>query len=251
MKQLILPINYNGEEFFNLPQKESHYLINVQRRSIGYQFDLQDSKGSLYRGVIIDIVDGLCSLKLTISSEAPKKEFSITMLQGIPKGKKIDLMIRQSVEAGVDHFYPIMADHSIPIFNSDSEREKKRERWYKIVKEAAQQSGTKDITTLEELQTLKDALNSIKKPFTGIFFHQVPLENMYLHQILEQPEENIVLVIGPEGGLSQKEVNLLIENNFKPALLGDNILRAETATTFALGAVQIILNERKCWKITN
>ena len=247
MKQLILPSDYSGESIYTLNESDSHYLLKVQRREIGYTLSLMDKNGTRYMGKIIDIENNLCTLQLKKESDVEKSPFKITLFQAIPKGKKIDLMIRQSVEAGVFEFVPIQGDHSIPVFDNEKDKAKKRDRWEKIIKEASQQSGTSGITRLASIKSLKDAIRNLEEPYTGIFFHQVPMQNRPLHQLLETPSENIVLVIGPEGGLSAKEVELLMEHNFSPALLGPNILRAETATTFSLGAVEMILLEKDSW----
>ena len=247
MKQLILPGSFRNDTVSILSQEDSHYLLRVQRKNIGYALDLLDQEGNKFRGTIVEISDGLCHLELELKEQNSTKNRDLILFQSIPKGKKIDLMIRQSVEIGISAIVPIIAEYSIPKFGTKEDKEKKRDRWNKIIKEASQQSGTEMLTVLEPLQNFKQALDSIKKPYTGIFFHQIPLETKSLHSILSNPKDTIVLVIGPEGGLSEKEVNLLLEYNFFPALLGHNILRAETATTFALGAVQMILNEQDSW----
>lgn len=247
MKQLILPEEYTGEPIYTLSESDSHYLIRVQRKEIGYSLNILQSNGKKLRGTIIDIIDGLCQLSLEKKEVKRIDNREIILFQSIPKGKKIDLMIRQAVEIGVSSFVPIMSEHSVPKFKTEEERVKKRDRWSKIIKEASQQSGTDKITILEPLLTFKDALENLQQPYTGIFFHQVPMENKALHQLLTNPEDRVVLVIGPEGGLSTNEVELLLGYNFTPALLGHNILRAETATTFALGAVQMIINEQDYW----
>lgn len=247
MKQLILPVDYNSEELYTLPHEESHYLLRVQRRSIGYKLSVMDKDGNRYNGIIVDILDNQCQLKLKKATESATKTRELVLWQCIPKGKKLDLIIRQAVEIGVTSIIPIMADHSVPLFKTPEEREKKRSRWEKIIKEASQQSGTAHITTMEPLQTMNEALESLTNNYTGIFFHQVPLENAPLHETLEDPSEKVVIVVGPEGGLSTSEVESLEEYNFTPTLLGENILRAETATIFALGAVQMIMLERHSW----
>ncbi len=249
MKQLILPEEYNGESVYTLSEQDSHYLIKVQRKEIGFTLKLLDMNGNSYNGTIVEIENSFCCLKLEKTEGKIKSQKELVLFQSIPKGKKIDLMIRQSVEIGVSSIVPIMADHSIPIFKSKDDMDKKRDRWNKIIKEASQQSGTTSLTKLSSLKTFKEALEDLEKPYTGIYFHQVPLENKPLHYLLSTPEERVILVIGPEGGLSHNEVELLNEYNFKPALLGSNILRAETATTFALGAVQMILLEKGSWNL--
>ncbi len=247
MKQLILPVGFNGENLYTLPAEDSHYLLRVQRRDIGYRLNFMDQDGNKYNGVIVNILDNLCQLKLEKATEVTTNKKELVLWQCIPKGKKLDLIIRQAVEIGVTSIIPIMADHSVPVFKTPEEREKKRSRWEKIIKEASQQSGTSHLTTMEPLQTMNEALESLSDFYTGIFFHQVPLENAPLHETLDKPTDKIILVIGPEGGLSKNEVESLQQFDFIPTLLGENILRAETATIFALGAVQMIMMEKDRW----
>lgn len=252
MKQLILPLDYKGEEIYTLPYDDSHYLLRVQRKQLGTELKLLAGNGKEYLGKIISTDNDLCTLSLkevekSINSEQP----GIILIQAIPKGKKIDLMIRQSVEIGVKRFIPVIGDHSVPQFKTEVDKEKKRERWLKIVKEASQQSGTKTLTKLDNIHSMEEALNVLPSGFTGIFFHQDPLNNRSIHHILNNNRGDIVLVVGPEGGLSDREIQLLQKANFTPVLLGKNILRAETATTFGLGAVSMIIYEQNQWDIAD
>lgn len=252
MKQLVLPSEYSGEDLFTLSLEDSHYLLRVQRREIGSEIKLLDNSGNQYKGIIISLEEDLCTLSLTLERTSNQQEKpGIILLQAIPKGKKIDLIIRQAVEIGVKKIIPIMADHSVPQFKTESDRQKKRDRWIKIVKEASQQSGTKVITELENLYTMENALKTLPEEVCGIFFHQDPLKNRSLHEILSDCNQDIILVVGPEGGLSKREVTLLQDRAFTPVLLGNNILRAETATTFGLGAVSIIMYEQNSWDIAD
>ena len=125
MRQLILPEDYNKEEVYTLPEEDSHYLLRVQRKSIGFELQLLDKEGVQYNGKIIGITNNLCQVSLNKSDTTSKSAYKISLLQCIPKGKKIDLMIRQSVEVGVDSFYPITAEHSVPVFKTEADREKK------------------------------------------------------------------------------------------------------------------------------
>ena len=110
MKQLILQDSFNSGDIVVLSEADSHYLLRVQRKDIGYSLDLLDQSGKKFRGTILDIVDGLCHLGLKKSEPNLKGSRKIILLQSIPKGKKIDLMIRQSVEIGVSTIIPITAN---------------------------------------------------------------------------------------------------------------------------------------------
>jgi 16S rRNA (uracil1498-N3)-methyltransferase len=81
----------------------------------------------------------------------------------------------------------------------------------------------------------------------GLFFHQHPLEQSALHRYLSHYPSDVAVAIGPEGGFSDAEIELLRSAGFSPVYLHTNILRGETAAVYALGAVQTILTERRFW----
>lgn len=247
MKQFILPESWTGSGSLILGEEDSHYFLRVKRLNKGDCFTAMDKEGRRYNAEILDC-DELCTLALTPLEEARERGPEIVLWQCIPKGKKIDLIIRQAVEAGVSKVIPIISDHAVPSFKTVAEKEKKRERWNKIATEAAQQSGTSFLTEIGPLLTMDEALDQWNTQGPGLFCHQIPLKETSLHRVLEESHETISLVIGPEGGISDRETEILQKKGFQPVYLGDNILRAETAATFALGAIKIILLEKKYWK---
>ncbi|MCK5672093.1 MAG: RNA methyltransferase, partial [Spirochaetales bacterium] len=120
--------------------------------------------------------------------------------------------------------------------------------WNKIVREAVQQSGSRVNTgigksvTIDELAAVDSSAGDI-----GLFFHQEVLDSGSLHGYLKSEFEKIFLVVGPEGGLSNRETEILFGKNFNSIYLKTNILRAETAALYGISAVQTILLESENW----
>ena len=246
MKQFFLPDTYKGEEILLLQGKEYHYLINVRRLDPGSTFHGIDKNGEKYFFRIRTIQKGRAEAEKISSENEMQTDTELTLLQCLPKGKKFDLIVRQAVECGVSRIIPVIGDHSI---SRPDEKAKsgKNERWNKIAKEALQQSGASFVPKIEKITELALGVNSLKKPFLGLFFHEKPLAKKGLHQYLFESHKKIMLAIGPEGGFSKREVDFLIDQDFHPVYLGPRILRTETAAIFAAAAVQTILLEKDHW----
>lgn len=126
--------------------------------------------------------------------------------------------------------------------------EKKLARWERIIREAAQQSGALRPPLLTPPLTFKEVL---KKSQDGLslFFHQEPVNDLTLHHYLHNRPDSVNLIIGPEGGFSESEVQELLAAGSKAVFLGNTVLRVETAALFAIAAVKIILLELESWKL--
>ncbi len=171
--------------------------------------------------------------ELESSSENP---FFVTLFQGIPKGDKMDFIVEKAVETGATQIVPLKMSRSIAKIEG-KDVAKKVERFRKIAKSAAQQSGRLVIPTVGEPKTLKqvdwgqfDLKLLCYEDETKTTLKEV-LKNASSH-------ENIAVVIGPEGGISPEEAAYLTEQGFLSVSLGSRILRTETAGIYALANLQ-------------
>jgi len=146
-----------------------------------------------------------------------------------------------AVEAGVDRIVPLFSEHSLP------KRTSREERWERIVKEARQQSGSPVDTRIETPEDLESAVAVWAERGPGFFFHEKPLAESSLHRYLSDIPAEAAILVGPEGGLSPKEVSFLSGKGWRPVRLGANVLRADTAAIYAIAAVQILLLEHETW----
>ena len=139
-------------------------------------------------------------------------------------------------ELGVSKIIPVTTDRSI-VRLSEEKLLKKYPRWQTILKEASEQSHRIDIPQIEKVMSLKELANveSELKLICSLSDNTRPLEEYLLKDL-----SNILFVIGPEGGFSQKEEEYLINNNFLPTTLGKRVLRVETAAIYISSIINYV-----------
>ncbi|MBB6482348.1 RsmE family RNA methyltransferase [Spirochaeta isovalerica] len=249
MRQFILPNEFSGDDTLTLTGESFHYLCRVLRKKEGDTFPGLDRQGNHWNIVISKIEEDSCRLNVSPDKTSRRKLTEITLVQCLPKGKKMDLVIRQAVESGVSRIIPVESDHAVPRFENDKDRNKKRERWEKIALEAMQQSGSEIVPEICKPVKMERLFDYTGIKSLGLFCHQERIDHNSLHQYLNETPDEVFIVIGPEGGLSDREVEILFERDFKPVYLGDNILRTETAALFATAAVKVLLLENEKWSL--
>ena len=245
MKLLVLPAGSRQGGQVCLRGKDHHYLVHVRRIAVGDSLNALDGDQRLSLTVVrIDET----TLTLTVASReaAKSRGVSLALFPFLLKGRKLDDVIRQACEAGVDDIYPVEGEHCVA---RQSDSEHKTLRWNQIVREAAQQSGQPRVPLVHD--TIKSSEIPLVWANQGLllFFHQVPLDTGTLHRYLFSRPSRIGLVIGPEGGLSKSEVTRFRTQGAVPVWLGPFVLRAETASLYAVAAVNSILQETPEWTI--
>jgi len=263
MKHFVLQVQPEKDGIIRLYEKDYHYLVRVRRLKSGMDFDaiLPGGTGTKVRilstknNIIIGqcITQGNEEEKTQLESQLPcgSKFPHIALFQGLPRGAKMDLIVRQAAEAGVSFIAPFKSEYSQASLGGDSGE--KLKRWERIVKEARQQSGS--VTETKVLppcgfDALLEYWESLKKKYSrplGIIFHQEPLENGTFHGYLRNDPEFIVLAVGPEGGFSPRELAQFLKIGFRPLLMGNTILRTETAALYGIAVIRTILLEREAW----
>ncbi|MCL2214128.1 MAG: 16S rRNA (uracil(1498)-N(3))-methyltransferase [Treponema sp.] len=281
MKQFIINGGTDSDNLVRFEGKDYHYLVNVRRYAAGEYFPalLPNNKETLVHIISISngVITGKCippSLShLSSSSPALQTEDAclcagssdavppIILFQALPKSDKMDLIVRQAAEGGITEIVPFVSEFTIGRTKAAGQ---KFSRWERIIKEARQQSGSRIATALRQPLTINELLDYWKtlindslqkqRPGLGILFHHLQeraggLEHESLHRYLVGNPEIIVLAIGPEGGFSDKEVSLFLENGFKPFTIGDIVLRTETAALYCAAAIRILLLERDSWEL--
>ena len=256
MRQFVLPPGFDGSGSIKISGGDSKYILKVLRLKTGDVFPAVNSAGDRFSLAITET--GKDSFRALCSAAEPKTEPEgaaadsrrIILLQCLPKGKKLELIVRQAVESGAGMIVPVESAHSVALIKEDRS-EKKTGRLLKIAEEAAQQSGNRGVPEILEpvkLTALPELLAARKINGLKLFFHQERLEKSSLHGYLDDPSDTVCILIGPEGGLSVNETEFLLASGFHPVYLGENVLRTETAAVYALGAVNTILLEKSEWK---
>jgi 16S rRNA (uracil1498-N3)-methyltransferase len=265
MRQLILPEEWEGGATCLIEGGRAHYVSRVLRIGKGDSFQGRDSRGGLWTCSVLESNPGrvLFSVEPLID-DAPAEGIEaavsapslprIFLAQGLPKGMKMDLVVRQATEAGVSVVIPLLSERAIPRGSPRGEEERgpRLARWERIVREARQQSGSGLRTEVLEPLRLEElpaalALRGVLPSDPKILLHEAPLAQSSMHGYLTGTPEAVVLCVGPEGGFAADEVDALLSEGFRPLRLAGPVLRAETAALYAVAAAQIILSERSSW----
>lgn len=250
MKTFVLPERYAGQEALRLADDDFHYLCVVRRLSKGDRFQATDTTGTRYDARIVEVGNNSCRVALRRSTaQRTKPGHEITLYQCVPKARKMDTVVRQATEAGVSTIVPVISDHTVPVLRGEDEREKRLRRWERIARQAVQQSGAAMVPNVAEPVSSSDLPAHDRQLDLLLFFHQTPLAEASLHGYLSRYPRRVGVVVGPEGGLSDREVALMRESGACPVYLGPNVMRTETSAVFALAAIQVILLEKESWTL--
>lgn len=184
----------------------------------------------------------ICEIKEKISSKV-ESNVEITIFQGLPKADKMELIIQKSTELGASRFVPVALNRCI-VKLSGKDAQKKIERWQKISEVAAKQCGRDLIPKIENIENIEEVKNQISD-FDLFFVAYEQEKNVYLKQVLQEVDKSkekirIAFLIGPEGGLEEKEIEQMKNAGAKIISLGNRILRTETV---ALSVTSIIMYE--------
>jgi 16S rRNA (uracil1498-N3)-methyltransferase len=269
MKRFILPREPQKDGTIQLSGDDYHYLVRVRRLAPGEAFPAILPGGAETLVRVLSVEGGV----LTGDCDPPAKGSGLTgpvsavaesggirpalppiiLFQALPKGGKMDLIVRQAAEGGMAEIIPFVSEHSVPRPGGGEGAGNRLERWERIVKEARQQSGSRTATLVRPLLDFGGILaywEELKGRYSkalGLLFHQTPLEQASLHRYLSINPETVVLAIGPEGGFSPGEVSRFLAAGFKPLTIGDTVLRTETAALYGAAAIRIILLESDWW----
>ncbi len=210
------------------------HIVKVLRLREGDTITLFDECSREYTGKIAGIgskeivIDIISSRKVTTDSP-----LNITLLQGLTKGDKMDYIVEKATELGVHTIVPVITERS-QVRTAD-----KKKRWERIALEASKQCGRTRPAIIENTLNFSEALNYKNMSDLSLIFH-VNYEHSikdHLKYSLQLPK-NIIVLIGPEGGFSEKEVLLASEMGFTPLGLGPRTLRTETASIAVLSIIQ-------------
>jgi len=237
MRNFYVPPNQISSEKILITGNEKHHIINVLRLSIGDEICILDGSGNSYRAVLTEIDSEKVIANVINSQYTPLPSFHLTLIQGLPKFNKMDFIVQKSVELGVDEIVPVICHRTVPKLSKKS-TQKRMERWNKIAIEAGKQSGRKHFPTIHPIVSL--AKYDIKSELKLIFW--VGEKEKKLKKVLQSYKKvkSVSLLIGPEGGFTDKEIEKCVQSGVIPVSFGDQILRTETA---AIAGLTILLYE--------
>ena len=216
-----------------LDSDNSHHLNKVLRFPVGQNITLFNGDGFDYTAVV-QSAKKTTNLKV-ISKKVNNNEskLELTLAQGIAKGEKMDFLIQKAVELGVTRIIPMKLERCV-VRLRDEKVQKKIDHWQKIANHACEQSGRSVIVDVSHPASLEELLEVTNH--NGFVLHH--RATLGLSQVKETSKATIL--IGPEGGLTEKEVNDCEVAGYQSIIIGKRVLRTETASLAAIANMQLL-----------
>jgi 16S rRNA (uracil1498-N3)-methyltransferase len=224
------------DPFISVMGEDVRHIRTVLRKGPGDLLTLLDGQGGEYTVRITTIERSKIDAEIIGRRERTTASPVVILGQGLPKSDKMDWIVQKATELGVSAIVPLVTERTIVKIKDE---EKRVARWQKICREAAMQSDRPDIPMVEAIRPFGEFVGPLAPgPRTLLLF---PWEEgtQPIKMVLRRTQgiEKVVVLIGPEGGFSQAEVDLAKKKGFHLVSLGPNILRTETAAVAVLSMV--------------
>lgn len=233
----------NGENAY-IEGSDVNHIANVLRMKPGEELLISVKGDWDYLCKIDDIETDSVNLKVLESMEQRELPVNITLLQGIPKSDKLEMIIQKAVELGVSEIIPVKTKRVV-VKIDEKKADTKVNRWNAIAESAAKQSKRSIIPKVSGPMSIDNALEIVKD--FGVKL--IPYENAdgidKTRKILDSMDKtkDIAVFIGPEGGFEEAEVERIKNSGFEVITLGKRILRTETAGLALLSNIMIRLED--------
>ncbi len=222
--------------FIYLNDEEAQHLSKVLRGKIGNKVEVLNGNGILYEGIISNIQKHEVQIEISqiLKQKTENKNKLSIAISPTKNPSRLEWFLEKATEIGIVNIFPIISERT-------EKTSLKHERLQQIIISAAKQSGQLFFPYLHSIQTLKELYNSPNLPFDNFYIAHCEDEKKHLKNVYKKAE-TALLLIGPEGDFSPKEVEFAINKNYIPVSLGNSILRVETAGVVACTIIQM-LNE--------
>ncbi|SDG18374.1 16S rRNA (uracil1498-N3)-methyltransferase [Sinosporangium album] len=220
---------------FVLGGPEGRHAAAVRRLRVGERLDLTDGRGAVAECTVGAVAKDSLTVEVLRRYEVPAPQPRLIVVQGLPKGDRGELAVEMMTEAGVDVIVPWAASRCVAKWQGDRAA-KGLARWRSAAREAAKQSRGFWMPEVAEQATTADVAAMLAGAARAVVLHEeaaVPLSG------LELPDSgDVVVVVGPEGGVSDDELDRFREAGAVPSLLGPTVLRTSTAGVAAVAVLQ-------------
>jgi 16S rRNA (uracil1498-N3)-methyltransferase len=220
---------------------EAHHAVAVRRLRVGESVVLTDGLGTSVRGEVGSTGRRVFEVTISAVSSSPAPSPSIVVVQALPKGDRGELAVEMLTEVGVTSIVPWAASRCVTAWRGDRAT-KSLARWRSTAREAAKQARRAWFPVVEELASTSDVAALLSSVELAVVLHEaasVPLTS------LSVPDTGlVVVVVGPEGGLTDEEVAAFAGAGAQPVRLGSEVLRTSTA---GVAAVCSLLSRTARW----
>jgi len=241
MDRIILnqKVDIEKEVLINGPPLEA---LRFQGGRVGSLVTLTDPEGNEFRGRVLRLSETEASILIFDAfPSSTESSLEILLLQALPEKERMEMIIQKASELGVSAVFPFQSERSISLKEREA-KQKKAHRWQQIAVKAVQQSRRAKVPYVGECRPFREVLMDCGVDGLKILLWE--REGRNLKQVLRQhPTQKIFVMVGPEGGFTEGEVQLAEEKGFITVKLGQRILRTETAAITLVGVLQYELGD--------
>jgi 16S rRNA (uracil1498-N3)-methyltransferase len=226
-------------DLYTLDGPEGHHAATVMRLGVGEAIQLGDGRGSTVDAVVVAAGKGALTLSLGERRVEPPPAPRLVVVQAIPKGERGELAVQAMTEVGVDAIIPWSAARCVAVWRGER-GQRSRHRWVDTAREAAKQARRAWLPEIGELATTRTVESLLHAAAAGLVLHEAATAAL---STVDLPTAgDIVVVVGPEGGITDDEMAALTRAGGGPTRLGASVLRTSTAGMAALSALSVRLN---------
>jgi 16S rRNA (uracil1498-N3)-methyltransferase len=227
---------------------EGFHAANVRRIRVGEEIDVGDGAGAVAHCVVEDVAKGRLEARLTNRRTVDPPAPTVTVVQALPKSDRSELAIELATEAGADGFIAWQSERCVARWDGAPKMDKGLRRWQAVARSAARQSRRPYVPTVNSVVSTPELVRMVADMTAHgavvLALHEsaiAPLAKVSLEQAV-----SVMLVIGPEGGISDAEIAALSDAGATPVRLGPSVLRTSTAAAVAIGALGVLTSR---WEI--
>ena len=238
MTRILIEDELKGRSEVLVTGPQRKYLCTVLRMKPGEEVILFDQSGCEYTARFVS-ADRRCARLLILARRPSKSESPLRLIlaQAILKAEKMEMVIQKAVELGASEIYPFTCERVVPVRRSPREISR-LERWNKIALEASRQCGrtrTMEVTRSLSFEEVLERRHSVDLGMLLCSRGEIALGRLACK--LQRPN-SVLIVVGPEGGFSDRELAMALDQGLLTVSLGPRTLRAETAGIVAVGLAQ-------------
>ncbi len=222
------------EDRVSVAGDEAHHAVAVRRLRVGEAIVLTDGAGIAVTGTVATTGRRVFTVTVSAVEQVPEPSPAIVVVQALPKGDRGELAVEMLTEIGVSRIIPWSAARSVAVWRGER-AEKSLARWRTTAREAAKQSRRPWHPDVAELASTADVADLVAGADVAIVLHEAAAAAFAGIEVPDVGE--IVVVVGPEGGLTDEEVTVLVDAGARSVRLGVEVLRSSTAGVAATAAL--------------
>ena len=222
---------------FRLAGPEGRHAAAVRRLRVGETLVLTDGRGRRAAGTVLEVGRAELTVQLDAAVTIDRPAVRVTMVQALPKGDRGELAVELATEAGVDEIVPWAASRCVARWTADR-ADRGHARWQNAAREAAKQSRRSYVPVVHDLASTAAVAARIREAAGAVLLHESA--ERPLTAIPFPAAGDLLLVVGPEGGVSGEELALFRRAGAAAVRLGPEVLRTSTAGVVALGALGVL-----------